>query len=54
MRWAAERHGVRRFVVSVSPDNLASQRVVAKLGFRKVGQQFDEIDGVEDVFHLDR
>ena len=54
MRWAAEHHGVRRFVVSVSPDNLASQRVVAKLGFRKVGQQFDEIDGVEDVFHLDR
>jgi len=32
MRWAAEHHGVRRFVVSVSPDNLASQRVMTKAG----------------------
>ena len=54
MRWAAGHHGVRRFVASVSPDSLASQRVVAKLGFRKVGQQLDEVDGVEDIFHLDR
>ena len=54
MRWAIEHHGVRRFVASVRPDNLPSQRVVAKLGFRKVGQQDDEVDGVEDVFELDR
>jgi RimJ/RimL family protein N-acetyltransferase len=53
MRWAAAQHGVRRFIASVRPDNLPSQRVVAKLGFRKVGQQLDEIDGVEDVLHLD-
>ncbi len=53
MRRAAEHHGVRRFVASVRPDNAASQRVVAKLGFRKVGQQIDEVDGVEDVFKLD-
>ena len=53
MRWATERHGVRRFIASVRPDNLPSQRIVAKLGFRKVGQQIDEVDGVEDVFHLD-
>jgi ribosomal-protein-alanine N-acetyltransferase len=54
MRWAAEKHGVRRFVASVAPDNGASQRVVAKLGFRKVGQQIDDVDGTEDVFQLDR
>jgi [ribosomal protein S5]-alanine N-acetyltransferase len=53
MGWA-EQYGVRRFVVSVSPGPLASQRVAAKLGFHKVGQQLDEIDGVEDVLHLDR
>ena len=52
MHWA-NGHGVRRFVASVRPDNTASQRVVAKLGFRKVGQQVDEIDGIEDVFHRD-
>ena len=54
MRWAAERHGVRRFVASVAPDNAASQRVVAKLGFVRVGQQVDEVDGIEDVFQRDR
>ena len=53
MRWAAEQHGVRRFIASVRPDNLPSQRVVAKLGFRKVGQQLDDIDGIEDVLHFD-
>lgn len=52
MRWAAQ-HGVRRFVASVRPDNLPSQRVAAKLGFRKVGQQIDEVDGVEDILHAD-
>lgn len=50
MRWAIEQHGVTRFIASVRPDNLPSQRVVAKLGFRKVGEQIDDIDGIEDVF----
>jgi RimJ/RimL family protein N-acetyltransferase len=50
MRWAAEQHGVTRFIAAVRPDNLPSQRVVAKLGFRKVGEQMDDIDGIEDVF----
>lgn len=54
MQWATEIHGVRRFVASVAPGNGASQRVVAKLGFRKVGRHDDEVDGVEDVFQLDR
>lgn len=53
MRWAAEQHGVKRFVASVRPDNLPSQRVVAKLGFHRVGEQFDDVDGLEDVFHRD-
>jgi len=53
MCWAVQQHGVRRFVASVRPDNEASQRMVAKLGFRKVGQQLDEVDGVEDILHRD-
>jgi len=47
--WAAVR-GVHRFLASISPDNDASLSLAGKLGFRQVGQQMDEIDGVELVF----
>ncbi len=50
MSWAEARHGVRRFVATVAPDNLPSLAVVKKLSFRKVGEQVDDIDGVEEVF----
>jgi RimJ/RimL family protein N-acetyltransferase len=49
MRWAQASHGVKVFVVSIAPDNLASQALAAHLGFRKIGSQLDEIDGIEDV-----
>ena len=52
MRWAALEQGIRRFVLSVSPNNAASQGLAAKLGFNKVGEHMDEIDGVEEVFEL--
>ena len=52
MRWAALEHGIRRFVLSVSPDNVASQGLAAKLGFQKVGEHIDKIDGLEEVFEL--
>jgi RimJ/RimL family protein N-acetyltransferase len=47
--WAAAQ-GVHRFVASISPANAASLALAAKLGFRQVGQQIDEIDGLELVF----
>ena len=47
--WAAAK-GVHRFVASISPDNDPSLALAAKLGFRKVGEQMDEIDGLELVF----
>jgi RimJ/RimL family protein N-acetyltransferase len=48
--WARREHGVRRFLLSISPDNFASQGVAAKLGFGKIGTRMDESDGLEYVF----
>jgi RimJ/RimL family protein N-acetyltransferase len=52
MDWARQEHGVARFVVSISPDNAASLAMAEKLGFRQVGTQMDEEDGLELVFEL--
>jgi RimJ/RimL family protein N-acetyltransferase len=53
MDWAGGE-GVSRFVASVSPGNEPSLAIVAKLGFVQTGQQWDEEDGLELVFELDR
>ena len=50
--WAGVEHGVRRFLLSISPSNQPSLAIAARLGFERVGSQIDEIDGVEDVFEL--
>jgi RimJ/RimL family protein N-acetyltransferase len=52
MGWARKQHGVRRFIVSVSPENGPSLAMAAKMGFRKIGEQIDEEDGLEYVFEL--
>jgi len=52
--WAAAVHGVHRFRASIAPDNERSKNLVAKLGFRQVGEQWDEIDGLELVFEVER
>lgn len=49
MHWAREVHGVSGFVVTISPQNTASQALAARLGFVRVGSHVDEIDGVEDI-----
>jgi [ribosomal protein S5]-alanine N-acetyltransferase len=51
--WAFREYGVTRFRAATAPDNLASQAVLAKFGFRQVGHQLDDIDGEELVFELD-
>jgi RimJ/RimL family protein N-acetyltransferase len=51
--WARREHGVTRFRASTGPDNLASQAVLARFGFRQSGTQIDDIDGLELVFELD-
>jgi [ribosomal protein S5]-alanine N-acetyltransferase len=48
--WAAREHGIRRFVASVSPTNGPSLALIRGLGFSQVGEQMDEIDGLELVF----
>lgn len=53
MNWAGAEHGIHQFVVSVSPKNTSSLALAAKLGFKKFGEQMDEIDGLEYVFKLD-
>jgi [ribosomal protein S5]-alanine N-acetyltransferase len=50
MQWAHATFGVGRFIASVAPDNHPSLRLIARLGFVRVGSQMDEIDGPEDVF----
>ena len=49
--WARE-HGAVRCLASTAPDNLASQAVLARLGFVRTGEAMDEVDGLEWVFTL--
>ena len=48
--WAHATHGITRFVASISPDNEPSLTLASGLHFRKVGEQMDDIDGLEYVF----
>jgi [ribosomal protein S5]-alanine N-acetyltransferase len=48
--WAYQRHGITTFIASIRPDNVASLQLAAGFGFRQVGEQIDEIDGLELVF----
>jgi RimJ/RimL family protein N-acetyltransferase len=51
--WATRVHGIRHFRASVSPDNERSLNLIAKLGFRQTGDQWDDEDGLELVFELE-
>ena len=48
--WAHEKHGVTRFLASIDPNNEPSLRLARSFGYRKIGEQMDEIDGLEYVF----
>jgi RimJ/RimL family protein N-acetyltransferase len=50
--WATREHGIRHFVASVGPSNVASLALVQKLGFVQTGSQWDDEDGKELVFEL--
>ena len=49
MSWANQDYGVTRFVLTVGPDNVASQALAAQLGFVRIGSHIDEVDGLEDI-----
>ncbi|SKB10304.1 GNAT family N-acetyltransferase [Aeromicrobium choanae] len=37
---------------TVSPDNLASRALLDQYGFREVGEQWDDVDGLETIFEV--
>jgi ribosomal-protein-alanine N-acetyltransferase len=54
MDWAAREHQVTTFRASVGPCNAPSLALVRKLGFKHIGRQWDDEDGEELVFELQR
>jgi RimJ/RimL family protein N-acetyltransferase len=52
LEWARGQ-GAARCVASTAPDNLASQAVLARLGFVRTGEWMDEVDGLEWVYALE-
>lgn len=50
--WAAPQ-GVRWVILSISPENQASQALARKLGAWQIGSQIDERDGPEDIYLLE-
>ena len=52
LNWAIKRHPFDNFIASVSPTNLPSTALVKKLGFEKISEQIDDVDGLEFVYSL--
>ena len=50
--WATRRHGVRTFLAAIAPENEPSMRLARRLGFREIGAQVDEADGLELIYEL--
>ena len=48
MAWAQAMFGVRNFVATISPNNVASLALIARLGFELVGQVVDEVEGFSE------
>ena len=48
----ASAHGARVARASISPENAASLALAASFGFTRVGEQVDEIDGLELLFEV--
>jgi RimJ/RimL family protein N-acetyltransferase len=49
---ARDEPAVHRVRVSIRPDNVASYRLAAQFGFAKVGEQWDDEDGLEYVYEI--
>ena len=54
MNWAGQVHAICKFVVSIRPDNIASQALAAQLGFVRIGSHIDEVDGLEEILACER
>jgi RimJ/RimL family protein N-acetyltransferase len=51
--WAKTESSVRTVRASISPDNSPSLALVGQFGFARVGEQWDDEDGLEIVFEID-
>lgn len=52
LRRAADEPQVRMVRVTIAPDNLASYRLAAQYGFSRVGEQWDDEDGLEIIYEI--
>jgi RimJ/RimL family protein N-acetyltransferase len=52
LRRAAHEPGVKTVRVSISPDNTASYALASQYGFAKVGEQWDDEDGLEIIYEV--
>ncbi len=50
---AAREPQVRTVRATISPDNVASYQLVAQYGFARVGEQWDDEDGLEIIYEVD-
>ena len=50
LAWAGASPGVRTVRASISPDNVASLATIAPFGFEHVGEQWDDVDGLELLY----
>ncbi|MDX3093261.1 GNAT family N-acetyltransferase [Streptomyces sp. ME19-03-3] len=52
LRRAAAEPGVRTARVTISPENTASPATICGCAFVEVGEQWDEVDGLERILEL--
>jgi RimJ/RimL family protein N-acetyltransferase len=50
---AARESRVRKVRVTISPDNRASYQLASQYGFTRVGEQWDDQDGLEIIYEVD-
>jgi RimJ/RimL family protein N-acetyltransferase len=50
--WVVNEPRVKTLRYTVSPSNLISKQIIQKLEFNLVGEQLDDVDGVEEIYEL--
>jgi RimJ/RimL family protein N-acetyltransferase len=50
--WVVKEPRVTTLRYTVSPSNVISKQIIQKLEFKLVGEQVDDVDGVEEIYEL--
>jgi RimJ/RimL family protein N-acetyltransferase len=50
--WVLKDQRVKTLRYTVSPTNVISKQIIQKLEFNLVGEQIDDVDGVEEIYEL--